>query len=307
MSPQTPRRRTILAAREFRLLTGLAVVGSLAAGCAGIDRAPPSETGLFPGAESLPLDTMMFGDPDVDPMIDRAIRSIASQCLAERGFLDVELPARVAPEIPGGSPFGPVDAEIAAVSGYRPSPVWSTEPPTSAEWNQEPPPELIEALLGTLEAVPGSPPRPDACWAQGIEAITPNWEEEERLMSELTPVYAASFEDLDSNPRVSAAWAEWSECMAQQGMSFDTPLDPLRSVWAASGPDDHELEVARADAECKQQPGVLSEWSREVARIQETLLQGRTDSLERWEKLRRDSLAAARAHVELSAPGIGQS
>ncbi|WP_436700443.1 hypothetical protein [Nocardioides sp. BYT-33-1] len=56
-----------------------------------------------------------------------------------------------------------------------------------------------------------------------------------------------------SDPRVAAAMSDWASCMTTAGFSYENPLDPVVEFGGVDSVSEHELEVAVADAACRQE------------------------------------------------------
>ncbi|GAA2750398.1 hypothetical protein [Kitasatospora cinereorecta] len=72
---------------------------------------------------------------------------------------------------------------------------------------------------------------------------------------------ADSFDRSAADPRVRAAVARWSACMAERGHPYPDPLAAASDRrWNTAAPSDGELATARADLDCKRRTGLVPLW-----------------------------------------------
>ncbi|MFF2132981.1 hypothetical protein ACFVW1_48170 [Streptomyces olivochromogenes] len=74
------------------------------------------------------------------------------------------------------------------------------------------------------------------------------------------------------SPKAVSAFNRWSQCMSKAGYSYKSPMDAMRDPrwnWKSDSPSHEEISAARRDVQCKQNTGVVNDWFRAEAEIQE--------------------------------------
>jgi hypothetical protein len=99
-----------------------------------------------------------------------------------------------------------------------------------------------------------------------------------------------------NDPRVVAAFSQWSACMRQKGHDYRDPWGPPNDR-RFTGPraTPQEIEVATADVACKQRTGVVRTWFAADAAHQRSLIERQRDALERAREVKQAQLEKAAA------------
>lgn len=105
----------------------------------------------------------------------------------------------------------------------------------------------------------------------------------------------SSFEQAQKSAVVASAIRSWSSCMHRSGFDFPDPLaavnDPAFSSGAHASP--HEVDVAVADATCKESTALTTTWSAAENRIQQKLIAAHPDYFDSLKKENATLVAAA--------------
>ncbi|HEU5353590.1 MAG TPA: hypothetical protein VFU65_03985 [Actinocrinis sp.] len=88
-----------------------------------------------------------------------------------------------------------------------------------------------------------------------------------------------SFSRSQTDPRVVAAFAAWSNCMKQSGYTYKTPNDPLHDPrWAGlPAASQLEIETAQADVRCKRATDVVGIWYAVESAMQQAAISQNTE------------------------------
>lgn len=75
-----------------------------------------------------------------------------------------------------------------------------------------------------------------------------------------------------NDPRVAAAFEQWSACMAQRGYRYRDPQEPFQAPWPQPRPSARELTTAKADVACKTESRLYDVWLEVERAIQQQLV-----------------------------------
>lgn len=82
-----------------------------------------------------------------------------------------------------------------------------------------------------------------------------------------------SFDQSILDPRVVAAFAAWSACMAADGFTYATPIEANNDPqWATDKPSEREIATASADLECKTTTNLIGIWFGVESEIQQRMI-----------------------------------
>lgn len=117
----------------------------------------------------------------------------------------------------------------------------------------------------------GKPLAPGGCLGQATRSIAGNGE---YAHSELGATIAHdSFQQSMKDPRVTVAFAAWSQCMAGHGYHYPDPItagsDPR---WTGPHVADGEVTTALTDIGCKTSTNLVSIWSQVETELQTTMI-----------------------------------
>ncbi|MFC8012642.1 hypothetical protein [Streptomyces cinereoruber] len=275
-------------------------------------------TGLVKGME-LPLEAYMTSYSD-QVIIDTALRTLQTQCMAEYG-LTVDLPR------PGVNPplhnnaisierrYGITDRTQAEKYGYGlPKELTrSTEPfetglsavevevLTGRAKNDFLPPGGTKGNGAYLAGGAGKPARTehqgkrlheDGCTGWSKKQI--KWDESDTGL--ITQLAAKSLSDSRSNEPVKKAIKDWSACMKKQGRSAADPYRAMEQGYASGdGTTEDAIELALDDIDCKQQTRLIKVWFKAESAIQKRLIEENKDRLVTVKTRMSEVLAAAKA------------
>ncbi|WP_162231674.1 hypothetical protein [Allosalinactinospora lopnorensis] len=110
-----------------------------------------------------------------------------------------------------------------------------------------------------------------------------------------------SLEDSEDHPDVMAAKRAWSTCMDARGYSYGTPREAVEDpAWNLDEPavSEEERKVARADADCKYEAGMVETWVQVETEIQRGMIAENASELERLRQAGSACRENARAVLE---------
>ncbi|MFD8596335.1 hypothetical protein ACFV1L_15195 [Kitasatospora sp. NPDC059646] len=302
--------------RLRRLATAVAFLPMLAAAaCGGPSPAPAADAGTPSAVPSvgqvpvldsandrpLPLDSYLL-TPAQEALVIGTQQRLLAQCAARFG-LTYTMPDAVprdsdAPTTRVDGRYGHQSARLMAVWGYHPEGGlragqnrWSAGVDTTL-------PGAAAAMTGSDgsgskfgpggQVVNGQVVPDHGCAGEAMKALTGS------LGGRLGNAQIAEDLKLDTlrrsqdDPRTRAVFALWSACMKESGFDYPDPVAALTDPeWSRTPlPGEHELRVARADAECRHRHNVVGVWYAVDFAAQEQAVREHADAL-----------AAARAAV----------
>ncbi|WP_405834392.1 MULTISPECIES: hypothetical protein [unclassified Streptomyces] len=266
---------------------------------------PSAVPAVAPGQElQLPIDPYLVKQAERAQIL-KASRLVAADCM--RGF-GIELPA---PPLTGGKAaanenatnmdrrYGIYDDRKAAQFGYslpeqvEPEGAGQTQSPLSDAENR--------VFLGdadpVLEVQPGEKYNgkeipPGGCAGEARRKIGDGLRQE--VAGEIN---FASFQRSLTDPQVTAAFKQWSECMKERGYSFNTPLEPFESAGANGAGGEAETKMASYDVECKTRVNLIGAWFAVESEIQKQMIGKREEALHAASKEREKTIKNAAAMV----------
>ncbi|WP_157855476.1 hypothetical protein [Kitasatospora purpeofusca] len=297
------------------VIAALVALGAAAAGCAGADpKAGPAPAAAPPVVDAIPTLATADGralpvaqyliSPDEDRRIETARTALIGACMKRFGF-------DYAPAANGTKPdlmvrrYYLTDAASAAVQGYH----WgSPADRTQQSAAPQPPAPELQAVLGQGRGAPADPAAPADRSYNGI-AIPPGGclgEADDTLTrgggilqddAGALEINGRSFADSMADGRVKAAFAAWSRCMKEKGLTYASPVDAVGDERWFSSPTATapEIAAATADIECKQQNNVVGIWFAVETAYQNRSVQADSKRLEQARKAIDVTLANAAA------------
>lgn len=281
-----PRRAALVGALSL-LLAGCG--GDTPETSAGTPLTPPSiapvpalPTVSAGAARALPLMAYRYTD-EQSVTLARAEGLIVQQCMRRLGFTNWQ-PGAIPPPAASwttGLPLGIVDAEHAARYGYHAPDVFEQARDPGRESTAG---ERMEraVLLGdsTIGDISGKGVPEGGCHGEAIRKLNEGGPDADRELDGRLGLQAGDATEAD--PRVTAAIAAWSSCMAAAGHRYRTPMEASGQEWAPT-PTAAERAVATADVRCKRETRLAEIWftvqsgyeSQLIARNREALDAGR--------------------------------
>ncbi|GAA2037920.1 hypothetical protein GCM10009839_44190 [Catenulispora yoronensis] len=196
--------------------------------------------------------------------ISAAYATLVGRCLARFGFTDMPKPRINQHDIDSvRSRYGPGD-DVMAEHGYH---FRQDEmgPPDSPSEGGAPPTESAAQIAvenGSGPKVVNGQQVPDGgCAEDAKRQVTADgavYGEPDLVGS----IDAASYTRSQSDQRVLAVFAKWSDCMKQRGYTYVSPVAALEDPkWKTGGSaDPAEIATAQADLACKRQYNVIDVW-----------------------------------------------
>ena len=308
--------------RLVRIVAVSAVVGltaCTAAPEAGAPSAQETPSAAVERADLAPLDSFLWLHEDNGPAAiqERHLRGelLVAECMAEQGFEYLPQPISVQELAPGEPEHG--SREFAERYGYgmfrQPQYVTATEgvDPVDANADIKAAMSLAErteydrALHGTGEGgyfESGDEVDLDTtgCWGMSLDHDLNGGGKDDPVFLDAS-AYAHHIDEvlLEADPRVVAADAQWSACMADAGwpgltsqpeaasLAIDWSralVDPETSVMARPGDQllDDEISLALADVDCATETGLLPLRDEVRAELQQAYVDQHRDELEAW-------------------------
>jgi hypothetical protein len=251
---------------------------------------------LLPGADlRSPLDDYVLSPAELGE-IAQASQTLVGRCMA--GFDVDPLP----PPPPGPAlrtwndwRYGLTDP-AAAQRGYRRDAQQPATPPEPVL--ARPTAEQTAALTGSgARTVHGRPVPDGGCLGQADMALRGSgFADVDRDLAQR--LSAESFDRSRDQPRVRAAIAGWSRCMARRGYRYPDPLAPVADPCFRPGvppPSATEIATAVADVDCKRQSDLVGIRFAAERSYQQLSVADHRAELDRLRQANTAQLAAARA------------
>ncbi|MFJ5777712.1 hypothetical protein [Streptomyces sp. NPDC093094] len=241
---------------------------------------------------ALPVEGYIFSETEMT-QLTRAMSSLTQRCMDRAGF-------DYRPEQESGSPdigvmdrrYGIANSHTAEVYGYHfPTPETEQE---SAAKSLSPAGRVALAgrpmADGTLDPDGGCIGEAKRRLAGAEAEFGPDQKARDLNMES----YARSQKD----PKVLAAFRDWSACMAKQGYRYSSPMDaiddPAFAVPKASGT---EISTARADVGCKKKTGLVRTWFDVESAWQQERIEQDAEGLAEVKQHKTDQLKRAAAEL----------
>ncbi|WP_327290182.1 hypothetical protein [Streptomyces sp. NBC_01198] len=209
----------------------------------------------------LPLDAYTLSNAE-QALVDNAQDELTGDCMRTHGFRWPAL-RRSAPDmIPVNSRrYGITDLADAQKYGYRLNPRQAAD--VDAVRKQS-------AQLSPAQKTTGS-----SCARKAYDRLHTGVAEVDFTL--WNTVNKSSFEQARDSAVVASAIHAWSRCMHRSGFDFPDPLAAVNDPAFSSGADasPHEVDVAAADAACKESTALTTAWSTAERRIQQKLIAAR--------------------------------
>jgi hypothetical protein len=140
----------------------------------------------------------------------------------------------------------------------------------------------------------------EGCLIEARKQVSgPQWQRVQVLESELQNLKGQALQRVQSDPRLADAREAWRACMGDAGFDVDSPdaatdrFDPASEdgEHAASqsighDPSQAEIDLATADAECRQEAELHRTWAELVRRHRANVAAENPDALAEWQQLR---------------------
>ncbi|WP_147375529.1 hypothetical protein [Jiangella rhizosphaerae] len=274
--------------RRARLVVAATAVLAVAPGCASDPGAPPAPPGEADAAHlALPIEPYLVG-PDDAAVLDRATVTLVERCLRRFGE-DADLPVPdPGPRLgPTERRYGLTDPAVAATHGYHLA---------GDATRSGPAPVAVDdtVLLGATTpgaTVAGLAVPEGGCVGEASRAVGGAPGSAEIVQR----INADSVSGAMTDPRVVAAFAAWSACMADAGYDYDDPWQPPADGWLEDAtPSTEEIAVATADVACKESTRLVAIWHHVDVELQEELVAAHEAELALVERDNRRRLEAAR-------------
>ncbi|MFS0694288.1 hypothetical protein [Streptomyces nitrosporeus] len=224
----------------------------------------------------LPLDTYLV-NPDQLSLINKAYTKSVSLCMARFGFdhkpvMDPPAPRDSdAPKTRTDGRYGHQNAQLMAKWGYHPEGGFPADPPAPGAARKTSP-DMVTAGRGTSDpekafgpggqVVNGKTVPYHGCMGEAVKKLTGSADGDLYDPQIAVDVKMETLVRSQEDGRTREVFAAWSRCMKAAGHVYRDPLaaggDP---EWKNSPlPGTRELEVAKADAECRHENNVVGVW-----------------------------------------------
>ncbi|TQK51944.1 hypothetical protein FBY35_2366 [Streptomyces sp. SLBN-118] len=256
----------------------------------------------------LPLDRYELSAKEYT-RFDQAQDRLAQRCMVGFGYadfpLDPKLPqggaAPILSVLVSSSPFGTLDLDRAGRWGYGWDPKTSVVPEhTGRAMTEEEHGILYGSRLGGAMTVHGRKVPASGCSGEANKQLTSGVKDSKRMWSYVSGREQNLIRTEPRNERIRRAWATWSQCVVDKGLSrYESPDKAFADkAWhRGSGGNttrsERELATARADVECKRKHDTVREWWEARAQIQRADIERNKAA---YEAVRRD-LDVVRANI----------
>ncbi|MEV7289738.1 hypothetical protein AB0O01_35180 [Streptomyces sp. NPDC093252] len=239
--------------------------------------APEAEANPLP----LPVQKYLL-TPSVMSEINPATLILANSCLQQQNITPVKHTAppdgrenRSDPyEV--GRRYGPIIESDVNAYGYHLPPGWFGEA-TSA-------PKMSASQKAAMNG-------PTGCLAAARKELIGERSLDSPIARQIS---SKSFMESLKDPKVKAATADWSACMAKKGHSYTGPLEALsKADLTTPEPSPAELRIASADYSCKVSTDLISIWQKVETGIQEKEIAKNLPALEKANAQRIQVMAEA--------------
>ena len=207
---------------------------------------------------------------------------LIDQCMDKAGY-----PAwKPAPDLPalGGKTltdwrYGIHDAQLAAQRGYHP-----------AKAEQEAYDSAMEE--GAVDKSGAPDDKVQACAAE-VDGNVPSAQPADIVQQ----VSGEAFEESHHDPKVAAAFAEWSACMKDKGYAYKAPMDANDDPRFSDPNAVSELEIrtAKADIACRDKTNVTRIWFDAESAIQRTKIADHLKEFDAAAQAVKDAVAKAKS------------
>ncbi|WP_157840679.1 hypothetical protein [Streptomyces leeuwenhoekii] len=231
----------------------------------------------------LPIQKYIESD-DQRRFVAQAAMALVDKCLADKR-IKFRLPRRTPDKLPTlmAGRYGPVNQKQAQ-HGYH-----------------------YMAVLNGGGSQPSISPNPQE--SKALSACSDKAEEsipqlEDKNLPE--QIKASSYIAATRLPSVVKAFKGWSDCMAETGHKYDSPMDAMNDPkwnWKTAKATPHEVSVATRDVECKKSSGVVQMWFEGEVALEEkkiaeheSALQDVLSQMKQRERSAREVLAKENGH-----------
>lgn len=273
--------------------------------CSGSGPAPTTpdtdlpRSAMISGAYANPLDAIMFPDETQQSLITTGLEQALTTCMAEAGYTyhrgDAIPGRRTAQD--AQYTYSVTDPAVAAEFGFHPA-SWVAEMQDAALPRETPPPGYEEALFGHTDKVIVTDDAgaaiasydPDSCLGRARDELTPDWARQDQIFFASAEILLAVSDALTGNEEFRTANARWSQCMAESGYEYATPMDANNDPrFGTDFPTVDEFPVAIASATCQHSSGLLETWSRLRAELTQDALDKQPGIVTEWLSLQQDA------------------
>jgi hypothetical protein len=210
----------------------------------------------------LPLDAYLWTPDEVD-QASKAHRELIRRCMRRFGasITIPEPPTGPGPKTRNERRYGLTDPVAAAQVGYG---FPDAEPPTRPSGTPVGPTLTAKSravLTGEGQNLPSGLPK-GGCSTEARRRLTPVDPSTKKPLDEDLPQRLSldSFQRSQEDPRVRAAFADWSQCMQKKGHQYQKPFDPLADPEFRPAGTTKERGTAEDDVACKASTNLVGRW-----------------------------------------------
>lgn len=243
---------------------------------------------------ALPIEGYIFSESEI-AQLTQAMSSIAQSCMKEAGFT-------YRPDVSRSPDIGVMDRRYGIANSYT-AQVYGYHFPTPPADRESAVKSLSEAARVALAGEPlanGTLDPDGGCIGEAKKRLAGGDAEfgpDEAARTLNMESYARSQKD----PRVLAAFRNWSGCMADKGYRYDSPMDAIDDpAFADKKADQTEISTARADVECKKKTGLVRTWFDVESEWQRTEIEKKAETFAQIKRHKTDQLKRAAAELGTS-------
>ncbi|WP_344659611.1 hypothetical protein [Catenulispora subtropica] len=245
-----------------RVLAGCAVLAVVpAAGCSAKSTPPgPPAIGALPVVAGpadivLPLDDYLETDTQYATSV-HALLSLTAQCMSRYGFTASTDFGRLPTWRDHGNLFGLVDDADTRRAGYKWfQPREITVGDTAKDAAPPRSPEERAVAVGSVPAYAGKTVPKGGCDQEAAEKLAtgePGAGVNDAFVQNLEN---DAYQQTEADPRVLAAFKDWSACMAASGYQYSVPKDANNAAFAM--PEADQMTMAAVDLKCRQKANLV--------------------------------------------------
>ncbi|MGW1374852.1 hypothetical protein ACWD6P_11355 [Streptomyces sp. NPDC002446] len=245
-------------------------------------------------SQQLPI-TAYALSAEEDALVAKAEQRLTGAC-AKRFSVEYRPPAEAGK---GGAVrdedrrYGVVDAQLAARYGYHLPP----DPEVPASHLSDGQRTVLlgqSADGGPVERFRGKRLPEGGCMGEARQRARGDFASQE-LSQVAGGIDSGSFRPSMDEPKVKAALAQWSRCMAGRGHDYATPLESVGDRrFGGDAPSEGEREVAKADVDCKARTGLIERWVAGESRLQRDAIKRNSAKLKKLKEQQRREVRYAR-------------
>jgi hypothetical protein len=266
VSPRQRRAKRVTLAAVVAVVAGVVAYGIPAHAAYALPDLPAKDVDAW----TMPLDRYV---PVGETSSAYALVLVAQQCMVEAGYDDHVVPWR---DVAAGDRAGELstngslrlrafDLATAETRGYHAASVIDAGAAAWSEFSAQP-------------WTTGRSDQFDTC-VRRARATVPSMDDHHDRTQSLVRLNNAAFEGARDDPTVTATWDDWRGCMQDSrvgdvasdpsGMPTLEMVDRFETLDSSTSPTDDEIEIATADARCRESSGYRdalyeAEWQRQL-------------------------------------------